>query len=35
LFRRSDALDSLNQDFFLANIAISVVIFLGLTLAVF
>jgi 4-hydroxybenzoate polyprenyltransferase len=35
LFRRSDALDSLNQDFFLANIAISVVIFLGLTIAVF
>ena len=35
LFRRSDALDTLNQDFFLANIAISVVIFLGLALSVF
>lgn len=35
LFRKSDSLDSLNQDFFLANIAISVVIFAGLTLAIF
>jgi len=35
LFRRSDSLDALNQDFFLANIMISVVIFLGLTIAVF
>ena len=35
LFRRSDSLDTLNQDFFLANIAISVVIFIGITTAVF
>jgi 4-hydroxybenzoate polyprenyltransferase len=34
-FRRSDSLDALNQDFFLANIAVSVVIFIGLTIAVF
>jgi 4-hydroxybenzoate polyprenyltransferase len=35
LFRRSDSLDDLNHDFFLANIAVSVVIFAGLTTAVF
>jgi len=35
LFRRSDSLDSMNQDFFLANIAVSVVIFAGLATAVF
>jgi 4-hydroxybenzoate polyprenyltransferase len=35
LFRRSDSLDSLNQDFFLANILISLVIFVGLAASVF
>ena len=35
LFRKSDSLDDLNQDFFLANIAVSVVIFAGITTAVF
>ena len=35
LFRRSDSLDDMNQDFFLANIAVSVVIFIGITTAVF
>jgi 4-hydroxybenzoate polyprenyltransferase len=35
LFRRSDSLDAMNQDFFLANIAVSVAIFAGLTTAVF
>jgi 4-hydroxybenzoate polyprenyltransferase len=34
LFRRSDSLDGLNQDFFLANIAISVIIFFGLAVSV-
>jgi 4-hydroxybenzoate polyprenyltransferase len=34
-FRRSDSLDSLNQDFFLGNVAISLCIFLGVTVSVF
>ena len=29
-FRRSDDLDALNRDFFLANVGISVTVFLGL-----
>jgi 4-hydroxybenzoate polyprenyltransferase len=35
LFRRSDSLDGLNQDFFLANIAVSLIIFCGLTASVY
>jgi 4-hydroxybenzoate polyprenyltransferase len=34
-FRRSASLDDLNQDFFQANIAVSMVIFSGITAAVF
>ncbi len=34
-FRRGDSLDGLNQDFFLANAIISLVIFAGLTASVF
>jgi 4-hydroxybenzoate polyprenyltransferase len=34
LFRRSDSLDDLNQDFFIGNVAVSVVIFLGITLSI-
>ena len=35
LFRRSNSLDGLNQDFFQANIAVSCVVFLGIAGAVF
>jgi 4-hydroxybenzoate polyprenyltransferase len=35
VFRRSASLDDLNQDFFQANIALSLVIFAGITAAVF
>ncbi len=35
LFRRSDSLDSMNQDFFLANIAVSLCIMLGIGASVF
>lgn len=35
LFRRGDSLDGLNQDFFLANIAVSLVIFSGIAASVF
>jgi 4-hydroxybenzoate polyprenyltransferase len=35
LFRKSDSLDDMNQDFFLANIAVSLVIFMGILTAVF
>jgi 4-hydroxybenzoate polyprenyltransferase len=34
LFRRGDSLDGLNQDFFLANIAVSLVIFCGVAASV-
>jgi 4-hydroxybenzoate polyprenyltransferase len=35
LFRRTDSLDSMNQDFFLANIAVSLCILLGIGVSVF
>jgi 4-hydroxybenzoate polyprenyltransferase len=34
LFRRGDSLDGLNQDFFLANIAVSLVIFCGVAASI-